>query len=323
MKQGTPRLALLLLFVSVAVATAACLAPPSVDPSSPLTVLGTLDATPDTVVEARIIVSRGKHVVEATVPVERNEFQGSVQVPVGQWELTVYLVDAEGIVRFQSKPQTIQVAYGTPQAVELVLRPAASTVHITIDLEGYIFRNQALRARIYFNDQMHELIRQAADAPFEATFEISPGSYEFKIELYTESFHAGNRLGVGVWRVIDVDENESVSLVWRPETEDLVISGHVETLLPPPAWVSATGAGPEVEISWAPVDHWNLAGYLVLAQTSPLERFEVLTPTPLETTSCVHTLDMDELPPEVKYVVAAVTRHGLVGYYSAPEIWTP
>jgi hypothetical protein len=314
---------LLLLATSLALLTSACLTAAPLTPLSPLTVVGSLDSTPVEVVEARIILSRGKHMVETTVPVQNNEFQGVLQVPIGNWELTVFLVDAEGMVHFQSKPQPVEITYGRPTTVELVLQPAASTVHITIDLDGYIFRKEALRARIYFNDDLYEVIREDADAPFEATLEISPGSYEFKIELYTETFHVGNRLGVGIWQLIDIAENEEVSITWRPETEDLFITGRVDTLLPAPAWLNVNGSGPQVEITWAPVEHLNLQGYIVLAKNSPLERFQPLNSIPIPTTSFLHTLDPEDLPSEIRYVVAAVSMNGFVGYYSTPQIWSP
>jgi len=321
--KNSTRPILLLLLVCAAALSSACLSASPLAPTSPLTVLGTVDTASHTVVEALIILSRGKHVVETTVPVHLNEFQGSLEVPVGQWQLTVFLRDADGMVHFQSKPENIQVDYGGATSIELILRPAASTVNISIDLENYVFRREALRARIYFDDQMYEVIRPDADAPFEAALEISPGSYEFKIELYTESFRVGDKLGSGLWQVVHIGASEEIFLTWKPETQGLLISGRVETLLPAPTGVTVTGSGPEVEITWMPVDHWNLQGYIVLAQKSALDRYELLTPSPLPTTSFLHALDPEELPSEVKYVVAAVSTHGLVGYYSAPQIWRP
>lgn len=315
---------LLLLFTSSALLLSACQTGAVLPATSaPLTVLGTVDAASADIVAAQIVLKRGKHVVEATVPVHQSEFQGVLQVPLGQWELTVYLVDAEGKVLYQSKPQSTEISYGTGSTVKLVLRPAASTVHITLDLDNYIFRNLALRARIYFNDQLYEVVRPNAETPFETQLEISPGSYEFKVELYTESFHIGNRLGPGIWQVIHIGENEELFLTWKPESEELVITGRVETLLPAPTGVTVTGDSSQIEISWEPVNHWNLQGYIVLAQTNPLERFQVLTSSSHGITSIIHAPDSESFSSTVTYVVAAVSRYGLVGYYSEPRVWSP
>ncbi|HPT82448.1 MAG TPA: fibronectin type III domain-containing protein [Limnochordia bacterium] len=323
MTRITSRVALLLVLGAAAALSSACQPATLPGPDSPLTVLGSLDAAPGEVVEARIVLQRGKHVVETIVPVHRNEFQGTIQVPVGEWELTVYLLDGEGKVHFQSKPQTTQITYGSGTMVELVLRPAASTVHITIDLDNYIFQDLAQRARIYFNDQLYEVVRPTGQAPFTAVLEISPGSYEFKIELYTETFHIGNRLAPGIWRVIHIGEREEVFLNWAPETEELHIAGRVETLLPAPTGVVISGDGDQVQISWDPVDQWNVQGYVVLAQSNPLERFELLTPAPTASTTYVHLLDPEKPSSAIKYVVAAVSNRGLVGYYSPPQVWYP
>lgn len=322
-KRLSPSILLLLVVIPVAVIHSACLPTTPGGAASPLTVLGTLDITPANVVEAHIVLKRGKHVVEATVPVRLNEFQGSLQVPVGSWELTVHLVDAEGLVHFQSKPQTIQVAYGIGSTVELTLQPAASTVHIAIDLENYVFREEALRARIHFDDQVYEVIRHSGDAPFEASLEISPGSYEFKIELYTESFRASDRLGAGAWQVLHIPERQEVFLTWSPETSEVLISGRVEQPLPAPSWVVVRDLGPAVEITWEEVDHWGVAGYLVLAQTTPMDRFSNLTSPYVNTPKFLHVLESEDRPRTLRYVVAPVSTSGLVGYYSDPQPITP
>ncbi|NMA99926.1 MAG: hypothetical protein GX971_00185 [Firmicutes bacterium] len=300
--------------------TTACLQSPLTQ-TTPLTVMGTLESKESDVVEARIIVSRGNHLVETTVPVNHNEFEGTVNLPVGQWELTVLLVDADGIVRFQSKPQSTRITFNEPSIVELVLYPAAGTVTVRIDLENYIFRNETLRARIHFDDEIHEVTRSSSSEPLEKKIEMLPGSYEFKIELYTESFRVGDRLGQGAWRVIHISENEDLLITWSPDTEALQISGRVETLLPAPENLMIDYSEGSIVLTWEPVIHWEVTGYFLFAQSSPLERFQLLNPLPVETANFVHVLDWDPLPTEIRYVVAAVSSSGLVGYYSEPQMW--
>lgn len=312
---------LLVSLLAAAALTAACLPTAFTEPS--LTVVGALETGGEQVAEARILVTRGKHVLERAVPVQQNEFQGTLQIPVGKWEITVLLMDEEGIVRFQSKPQEVEISPGSSTVLELVLQPAASTVHVTIDLTDYVFKHEALRARIHFNDSIYEVIRPDSSVPLEAVLEISPGSYEFKIELYTDSFHVGNRLGQGSWQVIHVGENEDLVITWKPETEGLHISGRVETPLPAPGAVTVTGLEAGVQIGWEEVKHWNVQGYFLLAQLSPLERFQLLTPSPIPDTTFVHSLEQGQSPSEIAYVVAAVSRSGRVGYYSQPQVWHP
>lgn len=318
-----PRRLVLLVMLILYATTAACTPSSPLTAKAPLMVLGTLSGTgmPE-VVEAHIVISRGKHVVEETVPVINNEFTATVQVPVGEWEVTVLLVDAQGIVLFQSKSHSTKISVSQSQLLELVLRPADTKVHIKIDVENYIFKHEALRARVHFDDEIYEIVRPDSLTPLETTIELAPGSYEFKVELYTESFRIGDRLGPGVWEVVHLAENEELFINWSPVTEALQISGCVETLLPCPQNLTLTERSDGVLITWAPVNHWEVVGYFLFAQGSLLERFELLNPIPLEETSYLHTMDADH-PPEINYVVAAVSTSGLVGYYSPPQVWRP
>lgn len=313
----------LLLFLMLSLS--AC-SPPSLLPKeTPVTVLGILgDGTPKgELVEARIVLSRGKHIVDKVVPLHQNEFSTTIPMPIGQWELTVLLLDTEGVVRFQNSPQTIQVTLDQPNLVELVLRPADSQVQISIDLEHYVFRKEALRARVHFNDEIYEVKRENGQDPFETTLQLAPGSYEFKIELFTESFRAGDRLGAGVWEIVQIPANEAVSIVWSPVTKLTQITGRFETLLPSPSNLSCTTLEQGISITWDALPHPELLGYFLYMQLAPLERFELITPIPLEEPYFLYPFDPDlELPDEICFTVAGVSKGGNAGYYSPIVLWS-
>lgn len=318
-----PVTSVFLMLLACVLTLSACSPPSFLPKETPLTVVGTLGGPLQTeLVEARIVLSRGKHMVDLVVPLQQNEFKATVSMPIGQWELTVLLLDAEGIVHFQNTPQTIQIAIDQPNVVDLVLRPADSEVHVSIDLEHYIFREEALRARIYFSDEMYEVIRANGQEPFETTLFLAPGSYEFKIELFTESFRVGDRLGLGAWEIVQIPANEQISIVWNPVTEVVEISGRIETLLPAPTNVVCETVEQGVRISWDPPHSEEVVGYFIYAQTSPLERFELLSPVPWELTSFLYTHDPENEPPtDIRFAVAAVGKSGYAGYYSPAQIW--
>ena len=313
----------LLVVVTLLASTSACTPSSPLTAKAPLTVLGTLQSAALTeVVEARIVISRNKHIVEESVPVLNNSFSTTLTVPVGEWDVTVLLVDSQGIVLFQSKSEKTQITLAQSSVMDLVLRPADSTVHVRIDLEDYVFKHVAMRARIYFNDDCHEVTREDSLTPLEHTLELAPASYEFMIELYTDSFRAGDRISPGVWGVIHIKENEEFAISWSPVTEVLHVSGRVETLIPAPENVLLTTTVEGVHLTWDPVYHENVVGYFVFAQISPLMRFDLLNSVPLEELSFLHMLENDH-PPEIHYVIAAVSGSGIVGYYSAPQTWRP
>lgn len=296
----------------------ACTSPP-LGGESPLTVMGCVSQSAlEELVEARLVLSRGKHVVEEVVPLEENEFQAQLELPVGEWELSVLLIDAQGMAQFQSTPQTVQIITRQPSVINLILRPANSEVKIMIDLEDYIFRNLVYRARIHFNEEIYEIIREDNQTPLEAELSIGPGSYEFMIELYTASFRVGDRLGPGIWEILDVPVQGSLSISWSPLAAQLQIEGRVERMLSAPENVKLEAEHSGITISWDPVPAGDVAGYFVFSQESPLERFKMLNPIPLTDTSFYCELDPEETGEFTCFIAAAVSPGGLVGYYSEP-----
>ncbi|HHY15217.1 MAG TPA: hypothetical protein GX521_03980 [Firmicutes bacterium] len=311
-----------LFLVFALLSLSACSPPTPVIGKSSLTVMGTVSpASHQELVEARIILSRGKHSVEEVVPLQQNHFEAALQLPLGQWELSVLLIDAEGKVQFQSSPRQIDIGPQKPSMIELVLRPADSEVTIRIDLDGYLFRDLALRSRIHFDDKVHEITRENAHESLEKVLMIEPGSYEFKIELYTDSFRAGDRLGPGIWEIITIPPNQSLEIVWSPLALGLEIRGRLESLLPAPENIAVTPTEAGLAISWDEVYAPETNGYFLFAQNSPLDRFELLTPIPLKQPTYEYNLDHEQTSGQILFTAAAVSTGGLVGYYSAPCLW--
>lgn len=290
---------------------------------TPLTVLGLLEDAPEgELVQATIVLSKGKHVVEQTIPLTNNEFGSTITLPIGKWELTVLLLDTDGIVRYQNSPQTIQVSLNQTNLVELILRPADSQVHISIDLDGYVYESVALRARIHFNDEIHEIKRETSEEPFEANLQIPPGSYEFKIDLYTESFRVGDRLGDGVWEILDIPANQSTTIIWIPATELTTIYGKIETLLPEPTNFALEVQKEALYFTWDPIQDSQLVGYFLYMQTDPLERFELVHPLPLREPEYLLPLGSHLEANEILFTVAGVSKGGFGGYYASPLLWS-
>ncbi|NLJ80808.1 MAG: hypothetical protein GX335_07280, partial [Firmicutes bacterium] len=148
--------------------------------------------------------------------------------------------------------------------------------------------------------------------------ELAPGSYEFTVELYTESFRIGDRIGPGFWKIIDVQPDEELEITFYPATETLNITGWIELLLPAPTELHAEPLGSEVHLSWLALPQQN-QGYFILAQTDPLNRFQVLNTRPVAEPNFTHNLGEEKFPMEIRYTVAAVSENGLVGYYAATK----
>ncbi len=291
------------------------------DTKGQLTVLGTIaSGQGEGILQARIVVARGKHVFEWEVPVIGLDLSAEVELPIGTWELTILLLDAEGTVQFQSTPHTVEVLPNGTQLVEVALRPGDGFVNLTIDLGDSPLWQNARRARVYFNDERTELIWDDLDKPITHVFSLAPGTYDLLIELYTESFHAANRIAPGVWQVVEVQSAQELLLNWQPMTQSLTVNAVIFMIPEAPQNVTAQLQGSHVQISWDPHPNPFVTGYFVYSQTDPLERPYILTPQPVAESHFFHNLD--EIIPEnadtVTYSVAAVGYTGIAGYRSVP-----
>lgn len=310
-----PIFILTLLFV-------ACNVPTFLPRETPLTVLGILeDNTEGDLENATIVLSKGKHVVEQTIPLVNNEFGSTIILPIGKWELTVLLIDADGVVKYQNTPQVVQVSLDKENLIELVLRPADSQVTIKINLDEYIFQTQALRARLHFNDVVYEVKKETPEELLETVLQLPPGSYEFKVELYSESFRAGDRLSDGIWELVHIPANQSLSLTWTPATETTTITGRIESLLPPPLGLRIEEMDQSLYLTWDPILDPELLGYFLYMQTDPLERFQLVHPLPLQETEFLLILGTHLDAEQILFTVAGLSKGGLGGYYSTPLLW--
>ncbi|HHT72619.1 MAG TPA: hypothetical protein GX008_02780 [Firmicutes bacterium] len=272
--------------------------------------------------QARIILARGKHVFEWDVPVVGLDISAELEVPIGNWQLTILLMDDEGTIQFQSAPQEIDVMPNNTQLVEVVLRPGDGLVNLTIDLGDSPFWQNASRARVYFNDEREELIWEGIDGPINHVFSLAPGTYDLLIELYTESFHAANRIAPGIWQVIEVQAAQELVLNWQPATETLTVNAVIYMIPEAPQNLTANMSQGKVHLSWDPHPNPFVTGYFVYSQSDPFERPDILTPIPVLEPQFIH--DVEELSlldaRSITYSVAAVGYTGVAGYRSSPLV---
>lgn len=271
---------------------------------------------------ARIVLARGKHVFDWEVPVVGLDISAELEAPIGLWELTLLLLDEEGSIRYQSAPQEVEILPHTPQLVEVVLRPGDGTVNLTIDLGNSPLWRSARRARVYFNDERTELIWENPDEPINHVFHLAPGTYDFLIELYTESFHAGNRIAPGVWQVIQVLSGQELVLNWQPHTQTVLVEAVIHMLPEAPQNLTAQLSQGQVHLTWDPHPNPFVTGYFVYSQTDPFARPTILTPLPVSQHHFVHDLAEMELNPgsQIAYSVAAVGYTGIAGYRTSPVV---
>ncbi len=322
----SPRRAALCMLAVCLTLLAACspIIPSPIDGQGTISVTGNLENHAAVeLVEARLIVTRGKHTFEKTAAIQDDQFSATLHIPIGIWDLTVLLIDAEGIVRFQSSNQSIEVQPNRPETIELSLGPADCLVTLEIELEHYVFQENVHRARVYFGETMYELLREDSTQRLMGQFNVSPGSYDFKVELYTESFRIGDRIAPGVWELLEIPITEELHLTWNPITEQIQISGTVYIPPPAPNHVTVQHGVNGITVSWEPSQDPYVTGYFVFVQTDPFEKFQLLNPIPITEPLFSHTLEELELKTpvnEIRYTVAAVGSNGYVGFRSKETV---
>lgn len=286
----------------------------------PLAIMGTLASEPHSpVTQAHIVMSRGKHLFEWNVPVEGLSFKADIELPVGTWELSILLLDAQGNVLFQNEPQPVEVSPHESQVVNVVLRPGDGRVNLTIDLRGSLLLPHARRARVYFNDERTELVWEEEKETINHVFTLPPGTHDFSVELYTESFRASDRLVPGVWQSVEVKPGEELVINWEPLLQELTVEAVIGLILDPPQNLTAEVDNNQVKLAWDAHHSPYVTGYFVYCWADPFERPEILTPTPTAVPEFLHTLDDQEEPSHgtLTYSVAALSSSGVVGYRSS------
>lgn len=313
-----PKLALV-FFVGLSLLLVGCSlidSPISSDDETPVNIQASLtNLSVEEQYQAQVIFTRGRHTFQEIVPIVNNDINLSIMVPVGTWDIQMIILDEEEIPRFQDSLSGITVFPDNPTFVEMHLIPADGILSITIELANYPQQDQVERARIHFNDTHEEVIFAELEEPWQVQYPLAPGSYDFKIELFTESFRATDKIYPGVWHSLSIEPEIEKQIFWEPITENLEIVAEIGLVPACPTNLQVEIDQPQVYLTWDAPASDDLLGYLVYWQPDPYERFELLTPVPIQTLNYTHSID-DETIRQVKYTTAAVSTAGQVGYRS-------
>ncbi len=269
---------------------------------------------------AHIIFSRGKHELSQTIEVVGTDFSSEIKIPVGTWNISMYLVDDNDIVNYQDSLKDITIYPDKPVFINFQLSPAEGLVQVIIEIDNFPQAEQVLRARVHFNDEIKEIIRDTPLEPLKAQYSIPPGSYDFKVELFTESFRVGDKIDPGIWQTIHIEPLSEQTLVWSPFMQDLYISVDIFMVPPAPTNLTALYSENRVCITWDINSFESLVGHNIYWQISPFEPFELITHVDASITEFTHDLtDLEELPAIINYTVASFSAK-VTGYRAQPVI---
>lgn len=269
---------------------------------------------------ARIVCTRGKHEITQCFTVYDTNLAVEFTIPAGPWDITLQLADSDGNVLYQDTAVNVVIYPDRPVLVDFQLKPAPGTVKVIVDLSGHPNAEAIMRARVYFNDQVKELIRSSVQEALEGEYRLEPGSYDFTVDLYTTSFHAHNRIDSGVWSTIDVEPLSEQTVIWRPQLEKMTVTACICVLPDAPQGLAFQYGSGRTVLSWEPSLAADLAGYHIYWQPSPFQRFSLIATVDRDATSYTHDLsELDELPLQAYYTVAPFSTV-LEGYRSSPVL---
>lgn len=267
---------------------------------------------------AQIVCSRGKHEITQEIVVAGTVLTAEFTIPIGKWDVSLQLIDSSGQITYQDKVTGVVVYPDTPTSVNFQLKPAHGKVKVIINLDSHPYADYIMRARIHFNDQYKEVIRESLEESLEGEYELAPGSYDFNVELYTESFRVGDKFDRGVWDTIKIEPLTEQTIIWNPYLTKLTITAEIYVLPEAPPKLTADYFSNQVFLQWEPSPAADLDGYYIYWQPSPFEPYSVIGSVNSHTRTFIHDLnDLDSIPPRANYAVAPYSTV-LVGYRSKP-----
>ncbi len=267
---------------------------------------------------AHIIFTRGKHELSQSIEVDSTDFSSEITIPVGTWDISMYLMDDNDVVVFQDKLKNVTIFPDKPSEINFELSPASGLVQVVIDLDAFPQGEKVLRARVHFNDEVKEITISSGQDPLEAIYEIPPGSYDFKVELFTESFRAGDKIDPGIWETIHVQPLSEQTITWSPYMQDLYITVDIFLVPAAPTDLAAIYKENQVLLTWKQDFSQSLAGYNIYWQISPFEPFQLIGQVDEGVMEFVHDLKgLEDIPTTIYYTIAGFSPK-IVGYRALP-----
>lgn len=311
----------LVVTVALAIVAAGCSSPfPQLKPAA-TGQMAVMALVPETLVaqaaahEVEVSLTQDRHQIHERRPLNGETFSLTLDnVYVGRWQVNVAIRDAEGDTIYAGSG-SVWVSENETTTVQVPLTPQPGALKLTIDIGGLPLEQEAFKARLHLSPgDTHNLDRVEGTALFEANVAVQPGSYDFKVDFYTDSFHAHKIIYSGYWMPLSVTPGKTVTLYWRPGTGAVVIDAGPDGPPPAPAALSAQWTDDGVLLEWPGVPADNITAYRVYRRVGLLARYELVAEVDAATTSVLDTPPvLEEEPltgPGLYYVVTALNGAG-------------
>ena len=244
---------------------------------------------------------------------------------IGAWDLCIDVYSIRGELLYQGKT-SILVEENKKSTASVTLATAPGELTVQLDLVDFT-GPQAIKGKVILNTGAgEEIIKEFSpgqDKRAEVIFkELAPRSYDLKVDIYSGTYHAYNRIYQGPWQVVAITSGGKLNLAWGPALGLVEIVGKVDLPPPPPTDVTAVLQGANVLISWAavtPIED-DLLGYRVYAQNDIFQGFELVAEIPAPLTSHYYRLP-GEPPQDIQglaFAVSSIDKQGHESIRSSP-----
>lgn len=277
--------------------------------------------------EVEVSLTQGKHQVQARRPLHGETFSITMDnLYIGRWDVNLIVWDPEGDAIYTGSG-SVWVNEGQTTTVQVPLLPKEGTLELTIDIAGLPLEQQSYKARLHVSPgETYNLDRIAGTAQFRARVLLAPGSYDFRVDFYTDSFHSYKLIYDGYWMPFSVLPGKTVALYWRPGTGAVEVEAGIAGPPPAPAALSAMWLDGAVVLEWSAVADDSVTTYRAYRRVGPLGRYELLVEVDAASTSVVDTPPaagaVPDTGPGLYYVVTAVNAAGYESLRS-PEAHVP
>ncbi|GEM_PF-644526 len=243
---------------------------------------------------------------------------------VGRWQLELVVRDGAGQGLY-SGSGSVWVSEGATSTVTVPLSPYPGTLDLTVDIGGLSLEQESYKARLVVSPgESYNMDRIEGTALFQTRVNLAPGSYDFKIDFYTDSFHTYKLIYAGYWMPLAIEPGKTVAVYWRPATGAVVVETEPAEPPPAPSAVTADWEGDAIVLAWDAVTQGDVVAYRVYRRVGPLARYELLAEVDAWTTTLVDAPPEDIDGPDngrsVSYVVTAMGASGKESYRSPEAI---
>jgi hypothetical protein len=195
----------------------------------------------------------------------------------GVWTIMLSIAESDGVVTYQAESD-VSVLPGAAANVNLILRPLPGTIEVYVDPTFHPELMSAQRGRLYTNPGGYATMVVDDNGMLVGTKTVAPSTYDFSIELFTDSFYARDRIYTSPWTSVEVFPGRKSTVIWNPETGTCTISGILDAQPAPPTNLTLEKVPQGLAISWdhAPDPEHDIVGYHIWMRENLFDEFELI-----------------------------------------------